>query len=170
MRWVACLRRRGKLVSVNFRLQMESFWEPDLKNQYSKFFGGNNLREVCFLRGLFFCYTRLLIPLANYQHMGVVEEGSVDYFKQEFDRKGLHWVSSNFLWKLDIPIWKLFFRWQLYDQHKEKQVPCVRTASANFRWFTTTTSTFAVSKCALRPSLNLSFGEWLTDFQSSLEY
>ena len=84
-------------MSVNFRLQIESFWEPDLKNQYSNF-----LAEITYIRFLFYvtCFSVIRayfkIPLANYRNMGFVDEGSVDYFKQEFVRKGLQ-VSSNFL-------------------------------------------------------------------------
>lgn len=75
------------------------------------FFGRNNL-HFRLLIYLLFCYTRLLIPLANYQHMGFVEEGSVDYFKQKFVRKVFYkLVSSNLPLKVAIAIWKLFFRW-----------------------------------------------------------
>ena len=75
--------------------------------------------------------------------MGFVEEGSVDYFKKTFVHKGLQ-VSSNLLWKLDIAVWKLFFRWEFYGQYMEKLVPWVTIASGNFRSFTTTASTFPV--------------------------
>ena len=54
----------------------------------------------------------------------------------------------------------------------EKLEPDVRIAPANFRWFTTPTSTIEMhfSESTLRPSANLPFGdrsgEWLTDFET----
>lgn len=54
----------------------------------------------------------------------------------------------------------------------EKLVPGVRKAPANFRWFTTPTSTIEIrfSERTRQPSANLPFGgcsgEWLTDFET----
>ena len=54
----------------------------------------------------------------------------------------------------------------------EKLVPGVRKAPANFRWFTTPTSTIEMrfSERTRQPSANLPFGgcsgEWLTDFET----
>ena len=54
----------------------------------------------------------------------------------------------------------------------EKLVPGVRKAPANFRWFTTPTSTIEMrfSERTRKPSANLPFGgysgEWLTDFET----
>ena len=103
--------------------------------------------------------------------MGFVEEGSVDYFKKTFVHKGLQ-VSSNLLWKLDIAVWKLFFRWEFYGQYMEKLVPYMTYDSFwkfslvydNYKYFC------GFLNVPLRPSSNLSFGEWLTDFQSFRDY
>ena len=63
----------------------------------------------------FFCFTRFLIPLANNQHLGFVEEGSVEWFETEICSLRFLQVLSNLLWKLAIyfAIWKLFFRWDI---------------------------------------------------------
>lgn len=45
---------------------------------------------------------RFLIPLANYQHMGFVEEGSVEWFETEISSLRFLQVLSNLLWKLAI--------------------------------------------------------------------
>ena len=65
--------------------------------------------------GTFSYVTRFLIPLANYQHMGFVEEGSVEWFETEISWLRFLQVLSNLLWKLAIyfAIWKLLFRWNI---------------------------------------------------------
>ena len=62
-----------------------------------------------------FLFYALLIPLVNYQHMGFVEEGSVEWFETEISSLRFLQVLSNLLWKLAIYFakWKLFFRWNI---------------------------------------------------------